>query len=752
MIALAIWLLSEHENTPHHVANRNAPAQSFSAIRAETVLARILGPERPHPVGSAENAAVRSRIRDEFSRLGVATSTYRAFVCRSYRGLAFASCATVTDILADALPGQGKAVALMAHYDSVPAGPGASDDESSVAAIIESVRALKAQKMASRHPVLALITDGEEGGLLGAEAFLQDQTLKARIGAVVNFEARGTSGPSLLFQTSPGNGRLIDLYAAHAQSYATSSLYAEIYKALPNDTDLTLFIREGFPAYNFAFVDNVRYYHSPRDTRANLDPASLQMQGDNVLGVASGLESADFAKLKSGDSIYLAIEGKFLPRLPASWALPSAIFLFVVIAFLAWFKRPRSSQNWRMFLFAGAMPVVAIAGAGLFGWFLALIAQTISGRLDPTYAHPLAMRFGLAFAVWTATLLASRMATRETALAGVWVWIGFLGVVAAALLPGLSPYFLIPAAVAAAALGAASRSTPDRLGPPEQGAALIAALASFFVWIPFVVSGEALMGLRLHPLFTLPAAFAMLPIVPLLAARPMTGMAARLSLSISAGAAIVLAVLTGLEPAYSKASPQRVDLVYFEGAGAPARWIADTAWKGLGTEPIPQRLLRAEPFKRDASAWQEIFPGGAYSALAGPNAYFLPQIRVLQDRVAGGLRTLEIGLHASAQADGVVLYVPKEAGLRAIALRGQTLESDGAKVDTRLVCLTPDCRDLEATLTLSSTKSFRLRFAEIRYGLPASGARLKIARGDTAVPSQSGDETVLADSAVLPAH
>src|SRR5205823_11812875 len=112
---------------------------------------------------------------------------------------------------------------------------------------------------------------------------------------------------SLLFQTSPGDAQLIDLYAAYVPVYATSSLYAEIYKFLPNDTDLTLFIRDGFIAYNFAFSDNVRYYHSPRDVRANLDPATLQMHGDNLLGVVRGLEQSEFAALNGGNAVYLSV-------------------------------------------------------------------------------------------------------------------------------------------------------------------------------------------------------------------------------------------------------------------------------------------------------------------------------------------------------------------------------------------------------------------------------------------------------------
>ena len=56
------------------------------------------------------------------------------------------NCATVTNIIADVMPGAGKPVLLMAHSDSVAAGPGAGDDGSGVAVLLETIRALKARR------------------------------------------------------------------------------------------------------------------------------------------------------------------------------------------------------------------------------------------------------------------------------------------------------------------------------------------------------------------------------------------------------------------------------------------------------------------------------------------------------------------------------------------------------------------------------------------------------------------------------
>ncbi|HEY8696497.1 MAG TPA: M20/M25/M40 family metallo-hydrolase, partial [Rhizomicrobium sp.] len=673
LVALGVWFLCLWANEPHgEILPVTACASCFSVRNAEHVLARVLGPEKPHPVSSAENAAVRGRILKELTALGVPARTYQAFTCNPWRGLSFVACATVTDIVADVVPGQGKAIVMLAHYDSVPAGPGASDDESGVATILETVRALKAAGGASRHPVMALITDGEEAGLLGANAFLQNPALRARVGAVVNVEARGTRGPSLLFQTSPGDGRLIDLYAAHAPVMATSSLYAEIYKFLPNDTDLTLFIRDGFPSFNFAFADNVRYYHSPRDRRAMLSRATLKMHGDNLLGVVRRLEETDFAALKGGNDVYLSVLGLWLPRIPASWALPLSILAFIALAFAAWRTRGEE-RTWRRLLAAAVLPLALLLGCAALGFVLAFLAQAISGSPDPTYAYPLAMRIALGLGAWGMTLLVSRMTDLHGAAASGWLWLAGLAIVTAALLPGLSPYFLFPALVASVLLTAAAFAPGGWSGTAGQAALFLSALAALLVWFPLVASGETLMGLRLHPLFTVPAAFGLMTVVPPIATRPMSRRAWSFGAAASLAVALLGAIVAGLLPSYSAASPQRLNLIYFQGERGPARWIAETSWKAKVTERIPPSLQKAGNFKLDPDAYAGFQTGDGYVAPARAPRYPLPIATVAIDRRTNGTRAVTVQLHGTTDADAMLLRIPKDAGLVSLDLRGQHL-------------------------------------------------------------------------------
>ncbi|MDZ7612338.1 MAG: M28 family peptidase [Flavobacteriaceae bacterium] len=85
------------------------------------------------------------------------------------------------------------------------------------------------------------MSDAEEIGLLGAEAFVNHHPWAKEIKLVLNFEARGSGGPSfMLLETNQGNKNLIREFNASKPTYpVANSLLYSIYKMLPNDTDLT---------------------------------------------------------------------------------------------------------------------------------------------------------------------------------------------------------------------------------------------------------------------------------------------------------------------------------------------------------------------------------------------------------------------------------------------------------------------------------------------------------------------------------
>jgi hypothetical protein len=371
---------------------------------------------------------VRGRILKELAGMGVTAREHIRMSCVSEARWHQVNCATVTNIIADALAGSGKPVLLMAHSDSVAAGPGAGDDGSGVAVLLETIRALKARAPQAGRPIIALFTDGEEPGLLGASAYIREA--KDNIAAVVNADVRGVSGPSYLFQTSPGDAGLIGIYANGVSHYATSSISGVVYRYMPNDTDLTPALEAGLPGVNFAFVGNVAAYHTPLDRRENLDPRSLQQQGDNVLAMADGLRRAAPGELKSGELIYIDILGRWLPRLSLPWALPLSVLAFAVIAIAGLFA-PRNGRTMTRGLLALLMPLLMVAGALAMGFVLHGLAAWISNQDDPSFATPVWLRLSLAFGVWAVALVTARL---SGAIAS-WLWLATLAT---------TPYFLFP--------------------------------------------------------------------------------------------------------------------------------------------------------------------------------------------------------------------------------------------------------------------------------------------------------------------
>jgi peptidase M28-like protein len=729
LVAVAIWSLGAVLTGEPVPRGLDAPATDFSAARADLMLARLLGPEVPHPVSSAANRAVRDRIRAAFAKLGVPTIVYRAPGCTGRAQYGFFACGMAEDIVADVVPGEGKAVVLVAHYDSVPAGPGASDDQSGVATILETVRALKARHIRSRHPVIAAITDGEEAGLLGASSFLDNAGYRDRVGVAINVEARGNQGPSLLFQTSPGDGRLIDLYAGAVPEYATSSLFAVIYKALPNDTDLTIFLNHGLTGYNFAFSGNVAHYHTPLDRRENLSLSTLQMHGDNALGVASALMTSDFAALKGGDDVYLTVFGHLLPRLPADWVLPLVVAAVLLFAFAGWAMRREEVLGVGRRLAALAILPAAVLGAALTGWLLHEIATLVSGQPDPSYAHPLWLRIALAFGVAAVLAPLSRVSSAPQTARAVWYWYGGVALATAVFLPGLSPYFLFPMIVAAIVLAAQIRF-PSLF----EAALFVAALPALIVWLSLSALGEQVQGLALHPLFTVPIAFGAVTLLPLLASRPLSRRGWMRAMAVCGALAIAFAVIAGLMPAYSTRAPQRLNIDFVDDHVAnKAQWVIETG------APLPPPLNRIMPFVPAQGI--PLLRQAAFAAPAGAPRFAVPTVSAQRRGV-----TVSLTVHASSNANRVAVIVPKEAGLVKASMFYRTFTASKDNLNpagTILACVTDDCRTVTITLTFGSDKPAKILVGEQQYGLPADGAKLQAARPRTATAQQSGDTTVV---------
>ncbi len=312
---------------PPPAQGENCPPYEFSAARAMAHV-RIIA-QRPHPTGSQDNDRVREYIVAQMSALGLAPQVQSTVQLGS--NPAFVNGAEVSNVVGR-LPGRrhSKALLLAAHYDSVPGGPGAGDDASGIATILETARALRAGAPLE-NDVIFLATDGEELGLLGAQAFMTEHPFAKDVALVLNFEARGAGGPSMLFETGTGNESLVRQFAAVAPNVVGSSFLYEFYKRLPNNTDFTVFRRGGLTGYNFAYGGSWVRYHTLKDDAFHLDPRSLQQHGGYALALARHFGNAELPPSGGADAVYFGLLGRILVY-PQSWALylwAAAACLFV---------------------------------------------------------------------------------------------------------------------------------------------------------------------------------------------------------------------------------------------------------------------------------------------------------------------------------------------------------------------------------------------------------------------------------------
>jgi hypothetical protein len=329
VLVFSVWL-SFYLISPPSPKPASSADTEFSTERAFEHIEAMA--QAPHPLGTPANERVRSYILEELRQLGLKPIIQSGIgISSSFdRGLA----GKISNIIAK-MKGTNpqRTILLMAHYDSKPNTLGAGDDASAVAAILESLQAIKSQENPLQNNVWILITDGEERGLLGAELFADEFEELQEIDLVLNFESRGSSGPSMMFETSENNGHLIPHFAQATPYPAANSLMYTVYKLLPNDTDMSVTKRAGLNGLNFAFTEDFLHYHTMLDTPENLSQASVQHHGSNLLGNVRHFGNTNFDLQSETEFVYFNNVSGGLLYYPSGWSLPLA--LVTALLFLA---------------------------------------------------------------------------------------------------------------------------------------------------------------------------------------------------------------------------------------------------------------------------------------------------------------------------------------------------------------------------------------------------------------------------------
>ncbi len=360
---VAVWAAVQSQ-LPPAVVSASAPTSEFSAERAMTHLKVIA--RNPHPIGTTENARVREYVLQQLRLLNLTpeTQTATGTDLQSFWGPPYWT-GRPQNILAR-LNGRDStgALLLMAHYDSVPTGPGAADDGSGVVALLEIVRALHSTPPL-RNDVLLVFTDGEEAGLLGAQAFVDDHPWFREARVALALDSGGACGVATMHGGSHPNGWYVPELARVAPSVVASSLL-DVFVGSSVPGDQWPAEQAGIPAFAVGFEGCHAFYHTQRDSPEDVNLRSLQHLGTVALALARDFGNVNLGETNRKELIYFKFLGSML-YYPVSWVRP--LLVVSVLALIAVFGLGLRKKRLN----------VGGAALGLVFWILTSLAAWIVG-------------------------------------------------------------------------------------------------------------------------------------------------------------------------------------------------------------------------------------------------------------------------------------------------------------------------------------------------------------------------------------
>jgi Peptidase family M28 len=699
------------------------PAQAapgeFDTNRALGRLQRILGDQRPHPVDTTSDDAVRGRLITELQAIDLQPEVHEAVDCSTFMKYRVVSCSHVRNVVAT-IPGRapGPRLLLDAHYDSTPTGPGAGDDGFGVATLLEVGSILQVSPPA--RPVTLLFNEGEEFGLNGSAAFVRTDPLAKQVNSLINIDARGVSGPAMMFETSQPNGPALSIYGRASHRPYANSLSTDFAKLIPNSTDVVQFKPTHWTILNFGIIGNETRYHSPGDTVAALDRASVYHLGSEVLALTRGMASiSDPAKAGRNQTVFTDVAGRALVQLPLAIAAILLGLLLIAALFLA--RRERALA--KPLLLALGMTVGGIGASALVA-FLAILVRPG----DFWRAYPLVSYLGV-YAVLVAAMTAvwarwSSGVERSRMRSAAWLLIILIGSALSLAMPGAIIFFVFGPAIALAGIASEHRA--------PRAATSLAVIA---ILVQFVMFAELLAGVETllvdGPLWAVSplAALAALPaLIELGGARLRPAIA--LLLASAAGFWIAALVL----PRSSAERPAAFGIDYFRDADhSTASW-------GIAAKEAP--LPKDYP-----GEWRQgVLPYNTRTRWIA-KAPLLPtplaSAHLVASEAAGQGRRIRIALSPGG-SDAVTIRFAKNTKLLAIGLPGapKPIPASGEPEKPMLRCTGRSCDGLVVEALLADRRPIDAELISYRFSLPPEGAALAAARPKNAIPQYTPDSTI----------
>jgi hypothetical protein len=673
---------------------------------------------------TAAGDAVRERLLAEIRNLGFRPEVRERFVCRATPRGPLIDCGFARNIVFSIGPREGPAVLAAAHYDSVPAGPGAGDDGTGLAVWLEVARLMAHEQLERR--VVFLFTDGEEPGLLGAFAFANDDPTMGSIESLVNVDCRGNRGPAIFFETNQPNADAIAAFAPAPRGVA-NSVAADVYRLLPNSSDVSALTRPGLDIVNIALLDGFEDYHTPQDTLSSQDPRSIQHAGDIALEVTRRFaRAAD--RGQNVDMVYTDIASRAFVAMP-SWAGQALLGMFALIAVAA-FWRAGGEARWRTL----AAPVAGLVIAAVFASDAGLALGLLRPGEDYGWAYPEPTRAWCVLVGLLGPVLSFMMLRVNRASAGqaAMIWFALLGLAASFGLSGISILFALPAAAyALGSLAAFFWKSAQILG------AIVAAVLAVLIWGPTLYLSELALGFAYPFALALVAAIMALTWAPIFmrAQGDAPWRAAVLVLGVGAlGCAIASAVV----PSASAARPSPLNINYFVEEGGEARVLAGPAERALPRELGPGFMP------------QTILPGDLYETWAMSTeavAVLSPALEEISVANEGGERIFRARLRTNG-ASRSVIRMPRTARPLRATVNGAsaTFADTGGESDyLNLACDGRACDGAQVSIALEpggELGDWRLIGQFPGASVPEAVRAVRARRPATTTQIQNGDSVV----------
>jgi hypothetical protein len=703
LLALGAASIAWYGQLPPRPKPASAPATEFSAERALAHIKQIASV--PHAAGTFADDAVRAYLVKAMKDLGIEAFDQE---CVNSHG----SIGIYHNVMAR-IPGTAntKAFAMAAHHDSVPYGPGATDDCGGVGAMIETARALL-QGPRLKNDVIFVFTDAEEFSGGGADAFTQYPWAKD-VGIMLNFEARGVSGPSYMFETSEENGWLITELAKTGVDVRATSVMFDAYRRSPFGSDFGQFKRAGLMGYNIAFIDNFCYYHTREDRPERASLASLQHHGEYALGMARYFGGKTLEPVRAPDATYFNTIGSHFVHYPISWGKPLAIAASILLAavfVLGLILRRMTIGGLIAAIFAitGAI-VCSVIVIGLLAGLLYLIYGRYLIYYNNLFCIALAC-IANGVGILILNLLHRRIKTGNLVAAALLWWLALLwaaetyiaGGAYLALWPlvfgalGAAVYFMLPSderpwpivAITLFVIPGILLLVPSAIGFLELGTLLVSPMLGLFI---------ILLGGLLMPQLAL------------------VQRASKYAVPVAAVACGVLLMLAGIVLNVKSPDAPRFSCLSYgcDLDAGKAYWLSNDA------KP-DEWLSKLIPANTPRELIAEFIPGdGKYLKAAAPLIPIQdPFVKDLRDETAGGKRT--VAFHLGSDRD----------------ISRMNIEATGAEVFTssilgrstgpgrgggwgRSVALFPR-GGVDILLTTEPNKPLRIKFTAQSYGLPAA--------------------------------